>query len=172
MVTRLTGRPLLPFQFGLISSIQLSFGPGQPLVVGSSTPLTGADGAAGLEERDAVLTSVKLWEDQHGSQLKGHPIEVHAEDDGCTDGEQAEIAAKRFLRVNGLVGVIGPSCSAGAQAAIPVYAGAGIVAISGSATETSLSAPGSVFFRTTYTDDLQGTIIGDVRCGSTECAEG
>jgi len=59
--------------------------------------------------------------------------------------------------------VVGPSCSAGAQAAIPISAQAGIVAISGSATESALTTSqpeGGFFFRTAYRNDLEGTLAG------------
>ena len=50
----------------------------------------------------------------------------------------------------------------GAAAAIPVYAGAGIVAISGSATRTDLTEgqpDDGFFFRTAYRNDLEGLLI-------------
>jgi branched-chain amino acid transport system substrate-binding protein len=61
------------------------------------------------------------------------------------------------------VGVLGPGCSAGAKEAIPLYSGAGVVAISGSATESDLTTgqpPGGFFFRTSYRSELQGVFVG------------
>ena len=58
--------------------------------------------------------------------------------------------------------MIGPQCSGGSQAAIPILAEAGIVAISGSATRTDLTtgqAPGGFFFRTVFRNDLEGIFI-------------
>jgi branched-chain amino acid transport system substrate-binding protein len=93
----------------------------------------------------------------------GHDIAVRAEDDGCTEGEIAKEAADRLLRTPGLVGVLGPGCSAGAKEAIPLYSEAGIVTISGSATQSDLATgqpAGGFFFRTSYRSELQGMIGG------------
>ncbi len=136
---------------------------GQPLIVGISEPLTGSESAAGIEERDAALTSLMRWKTKNGRQIAGHEIQVRVEDDGCTDGAVAVQAAERLLRTPGLVGVLGPSCSAGAKQAIPAYETGGIVAISGSATESDLAAgqpSGGFFFRTSYRSELQGLIGG------------
>ena len=137
--------------------------PEAPIVVGVSAPLTGPDEAEGIEDRDAVIVGVERWKERNGSLIKGHEIEVRAEDDGCTEADITAQAAERLLRSEGLVGVIGPSCSAGAQRAIPVYAQAGIVVISGSATESALTTSqpeGRFFFRTAYRNDLEGTLAG------------
>jgi len=136
---------------------------GEPIVIGVSAPLTGPDEAEGTEDRDAAIVGVDRWKEKNGSQIKGHEIDVRAEDDGCTEADITAQAAERFLRTTGLVGVVGPSCSAGAQAAIPVYAQGGIVAISGSATESALATSqpeGGFFFRTAYRNDLEGTLAG------------
>jgi branched-chain amino acid transport system substrate-binding protein len=136
---------------------------GQPIVLGVSESLTGSEAAAGAEDRDAVVASVLRWKAAHGEQLKGHDIEVRAEDDGCTESEITKKAAERLLRAPGLVGVLGLGCSAGAKEAIPLYANAGIVTISGSATQSDLASgqpAGGFFFRTSYRSELQGMIGG------------
>ena len=136
---------------------------GQPIVIGVSDALTGSEAEAGKEDRDAVVTSIMRWKAAHGEQLKGHDIEVRVEDDGCTESEIAKDAAERLLRTPGLVGVLGPGCSAGAAEAIPRYSRAGIVTISGSATQSDLTTnqpPGGFFFRTSYASALQGLIGG------------
>ena len=142
---------------------------GGPLVLGVSEPLTGSEAPAGIEDRDAVVTSVVRWKAKNSSQIKGHEIEVRAEDDGCTEEQITVQAAQRLLRVPGLVGVLGPGCSAGAKAAIPLYAQAGIVAISGSATQSDLTTTqpaGRFFFRTSYRNELQGEVGGEFVAGT------
>lgn len=136
---------------------------GAPIVVGVSAPLTGPDEAEGIEDRDAAIVGVERWKERNGSLIKGHEIEVRAEDDGCTEADITAQAAERLLRTPGLVGVVGPSCSAGAEGAIPIYAQGGIVAISSSATESALAAgqpEGGFFFRTAYRNDLEGILAG------------
>jgi branched-chain amino acid transport system substrate-binding protein len=136
---------------------------GKAIVIGISAPLTGPDSAVGTEDSDAAIVSVDRWRRANGGEIKGHSIEVQVEDDGCTEAEITVEAAERLLQQEGLVGVIGPDCSAGADAAQPVYSEAGVVTISGSATETTLTTgqpPGGFFFRTAYRNDLEGTLTG------------
>ncbi|MEE9325469.1 MAG: ABC transporter substrate-binding protein [Dehalococcoidia bacterium] len=135
---------------------------GEPIVVGVSTALTGPIGVRGGEYRDAVVAGVERWKAENGSLIKGHEIEVQAEDDGCTETDVTRGAAEQLLGREGLVGVIGPQCSGGSAAVIPIYADAGIVAISGSATRTDLTLTqpeGGFFFRTAYRNDLEGALI-------------
>lgn len=136
---------------------------GQPVVIGVSDALTGSEAAAGKEESDAVVTSLNRWKAANGDQLLGHDIQVRVEDDGCTESAITIDAAERLLRTPGLVGVLGPGCSAGAEKAIPIYAKVGIVVISGSATQSDLTTnqpPGGFFFRTSYANAFQGQIGG------------
>ena len=137
---------------------------GEPIVIGISTALTGGPvGVRGAEYRDAAITAIERWKRQNGELIGGHEIHVRAEDDGCSASGVATVAAERLLALAGLVGVIGPQCSGGSAAVIPTYAAAGIVAISGSATTTSLTGDqpeGRFFFRTAYRNDLEGTLIG------------
>ncbi len=136
----------------------------EPIVIGISTALTGGPVAErGEEYRDAAITAIERWKEANGDEIGGHEMEVRAEDDGCSASDVTEVAAQRLLRVRGLVGVIGPQCSSGALAVIPIYDEAGVVMISGSATTTSLTEEqpeGGFFFRTAYRNDLEGTLIG------------
>jgi branched-chain amino acid transport system substrate-binding protein len=134
---------------------------GEPIVVGVSAALTGPTETQGTESRDATVVGVARWKEANGDQIKGHDIEVHAADDGCFEADITTLAAERLLRLEGLVGVIGPMCSDGTAAVIPTYAGAGIVAISGSATRTDLSLTQpepKLFFRTAYTNAGEGAL--------------
>jgi branched-chain amino acid transport system substrate-binding protein len=138
--------------------------PGEPLVVGVSSALTGPVAERGSEYRDAVVLGVRRFEQENGTEIAGHRIEVHAEDDGCTVADQTAVAAERLLARPGLVGVVGPQCSAGAEQALPLYEEAGVVSISGSATATNLTderPPDGFFFRTAFRNDLQGNVVGD-----------
>jgi branched-chain amino acid transport system substrate-binding protein len=139
-----------------------------PIVIGASLPVTGPDSSAGREDRAAIATAFERWREANGDQISGHDIEIRVEDDGCTEADVTALAAEQLLRQPGLVGVIGPNCSAGAAAAIPIYAGAGIVAISGSATSSDLTEnqrPGGYFFRTVYRNDLEGLLIALATAG-------
>ena len=141
---------------------------GEPIVIGVSAPLSGPTETLGSEARDAVIVGVELWKEGSGDALPGREIEVHAEDDGCFEADITARAAGHLLYGNdghdlipGLVGVIGPMCSDGASRVIPVYAQAGIVMISGSATRSDLTtgqtSPG-FFFRTAYSNSQEGAL--------------
>jgi len=134
---------------------------GEPIVIGVSAALTGPTKSLGLETRDAVVVGVEQWKAANGNQIGGHDIVVYAEDDGCYEADIAACAAQRLIRQKGLVGVIGPMCSDGAGAAIPVYAEAGIVMISGSVTRTDLTLTQpepKFFFRTAFTNAAEGVL--------------
>jgi branched-chain amino acid transport system substrate-binding protein len=136
---------------------------GAPVVVGVSAPLTGPDARTGTEDRDAVIAAVARWKEDNGATIRGHEVEVLAEDDGCTEADIAAEAARRLAAQPTVVGVIGPNCSAGTAAALSIYADAGITSISGSATQSDLTTnqpPGGFFFRTAYRNDLVGALIG------------
>ena len=96
------------------ASTEFVIASGQPIVIGVSTALTGPAGVRGREYRDAVVLAVEDWKRANGSSLRGHEIVVVAEDDGCTAVDAASEAARRHAARPGLVGVLGPQCSAGA----------------------------------------------------------
>lgn len=131
----------------------------EPVIIGVSAALTGTDGPRGLGIRDAVVVGVERWKAENGEVISGHEIKVWAEDDSCKVTGCAADAADQLLRQRGLVGVIGPQCSAGSVEAIPAYAEAGIVMISASATRADLTLTqpeSSFFFRTVYSNTAEG----------------
>ena len=136
---------------------------GAPVVIGVSSALTGPAAPRGQEYRDAVVVAVEQWKAQHGALISGHEISVVSEDDGCTEAGVTRLAAERLLKRPGLVGVLGPQCSAGTVRTQGIYADAGIVMISGSATSTKLAEQqlgDGFFFRTAYRNDTQGVLVG------------
>jgi branched-chain amino acid transport system substrate-binding protein len=134
---------------------------GEPIVVGVSVPLTGPDEVGGTEDLNGVIVGVARWKADNGKTIGGHEIEIRGEDDGCAEPDITKQAAERLLRLEGLAGVLGPDCSAGAAAVIPTYAEAGIVMISGAATRTDLTLTQpepKFFFRTAYTNAGEGAL--------------
>ena len=72
---------------------------GEPLIIGVSTALTGGPaGERGAEYRDAAIVAVERWKQQSDDLIGGHEIEVHAEDDGCSNTEITTRAAGHMLR--------------------------------------------------------------------------
>ncbi len=146
--------------------IEIPFG--EPIIIGVSGPLSGPTETFGIEGREATAVGVELWKAANANTIGGHEIEVHAEDDGCFDADITARAAGHLLYgrddhqlLPGLVGVIGPTCSDGASRVVPVYANAGIVMISGSATRSDLTTGQTspeFFFRTAYSNSQEGAL--------------
>lgn len=127
----------------------------QPITIGVSAALSGDQVNLGTDVADAVELAVA----EFGGVLKSHPIVVKRLDDGCTDPEQAVKVADELLADDTLVGVIGPMCTTGAQAANDEYERAGIVHMSPSATRVDLSDNDEIyFFRTSWRDDAQARL--------------
>ena len=128
---------------------------GQPVTIGVSAALTGDQSALGNDLADAAELAVI----DAGRAFKGHPLQVSRKDDGCADAEKAADVAHVLVSDTTLVGVIGPMCTTGAQAADPVYAQAQVIHISPSATRVDLASPGDhFFFRTAWRDDLEARV--------------
>jgi branched-chain amino acid transport system substrate-binding protein len=129
---------------------------GDPIVIGYAGPLSGplADETPGV-----AISGVLRWKELNGDLIDGHAVELVGEDDGGTVGDVAVVAANLLIARPGLVGVIGPVFSSAAAATIDIYAAAGVVMISGSATrrDLTLSQPQPpFFFRTAFTNAIQG----------------
>jgi branched-chain amino acid transport system substrate-binding protein len=135
---------------------------GEPIVIGVSAALTGPTESPGRESHNAAMVGIERWKAANGDQIRGHDIKVYAEDDGCYEADVTEFAAEQLRGRKGLVGVIGPMCSEGAQAAIPVYAEAGVIMVSGTLTRTDLTTDPDLksefFFRTAYTNAAEGAL--------------
>lgn len=135
---------------------------GAAIEIGVSAPLTGVQMALGLDITDAAdLAAAEL------GPVRGRVVRIVRMDDRCTDAEEAVAVARELIERTTLVGVIGPMCTTGAQAANTAYEAAGVVHISPSATRVDLSAQGEgYFFRTTWRDDVQAATQATYAYGS------
>ncbi len=127
--------------------------------IGVHTSLTGGLADYGFAAAEALKIAAA---DFSGFEVDGvtYDIELVIRDD---KGEPAEapIVAQQLVD-EGVVAVIGTLTSGAANAALPIYQGAGIPVISGSATAPDLTEQGyENFFRTCLRDDLQGAAIGE-----------
>lgn len=128
--------------------------PGAPIAIGVSAALSGDQASLGTDMADAA----DLAASDAGGTYGGHPLKVQRLDDGCSDPEKAVDVARSLIDTDGLIGVVGPMCTTGAQAADSVYEAAGVVHISPSATRIDLSVQGErYFFRTAWRDDAQAS---------------
>jgi branched-chain amino acid transport system substrate-binding protein len=126
--------------------------------IGAAGPLTGTMAWFGEQHEKGVAMAVAEINEAGG--LLGQPIEMIVVDDYC-DGEQG-VAAARKLIVDGVVFVAGHLCSGAAIPASALYQEAGIIMISGTATNPKLTEQG---FRNVYRvvnrDSEQARLAGD-----------
>jgi branched-chain amino acid transport system substrate-binding protein len=113
---------------------------------------------------DDQVRGIELAIEDYGD-VQGHPISLGTpEDDGCS-AEGGQAGAQAILAQEGVLGVIGTTCSGSAAAASPLLSAAGLVLISGSNTSPSLTSdlegtagenyhPG--YYRTAHNDLFQG----------------
>ena len=129
-------------------------GTGAPIVIGVSTMLEGDLSTTGQALLDAATLAGE------GVSIAGHDVEFVAANDGCTV-EGGATAARELVGRDGLVAVVGPSCSDPVLGAQPVYEEAGITHISQLSTNVATTNPEDrdpfrTFFRTAFNDAIQG----------------
>ena len=139
-------------------------GIGQPIYLGAFLALDFASG------RD-VLASVRLGLDyldgvfdQNQGQLLGHDVALVVEKDDCSS-VSGRIGARRMLVEQGILAVIGPTCSGTAfGSADGLFSDQNVVLISPSNTAPGLTDPEThqrTYFRTAFNDAIQGSIVAD-----------
>ena len=112
---------------------------GEPIVLGFSGPLTGpAARLTGILANTAIAGALR-WKELNGDLIHGHRVDLVGEDDGGTEEDVAVVAANLLLARPRLVGIVGPIFSATVVATIDIYADAGVIIISGSASRTDLT---------------------------------
>jgi len=101
----------------------------------------------------SIANAIQMAVEAHPA-IRGFPIRINLVSAPCDD-PAADVAAATSITVNlQNVGVLGQFCSSGFEQALPIYQNAGIVTISGSATNDYLpSFAPTVFDRTTVDDD-------------------
>ena len=127
---------------------------GSPIVIGVSTMLEGDLSSTGQALMDAATLA---GEDV---SIAGHEIEFVGVDDGCSQEGGAD-AARELVEEEGLVAVVGGSCSDAVLGGQPVYEEAGITHISQLSTNVATTDPEDrdpyrTFLRTAFNDAIQG----------------
>ena len=131
----------------------------ETIKIGVHTSLTGGLADYGFAASEGLKLAA---EDFSGFEIDGvmYDIELIIKDDKGEPSE-APIVAQQLVD-EGVVGVIGALTSGNTEAALPIYAEAGIPLISGSATNPGLTdADNPNFFRTCLRDDLQGAALSE-----------
>jgi branched-chain amino acid transport system substrate-binding protein len=126
--------------------------------IGAAGPLTGTMAWFGEQHERGVGMAVAEINEAGG--LLGQSVEIISVDDYC-DGDQG-VAAARKLIADSVVFVAGHLCSGAAIPASGLYEEAGIIMISGSATNPKLTGQGfSNVFRVVNRDTEQARLAGD-----------
>jgi branched-chain amino acid transport system substrate-binding protein len=125
------------------------------VLVGVPAPFAGSDAWGGAEMEPGVDLAVASL--NAGGGVLGQEVRVLKVDDNCT-GPQA-VAAAQYLIDEGVDFVIGHMCSGAAIPASRVYADAGVLMMTNTATNPRLTEQGfSNVFRFCGRDDIQATM--------------
>jgi ABC-type branched-subunit amino acid transport system substrate-binding protein len=103
----------------------------------------------------AFENAIRLAVEQHPT-IRGFPVQLNVIETTCA-GDNAAVAASIVANAQNAA-VIGHVCSAGFRSALPVYEGAGVVTLSGSATADDVPQLGPTVFNRTIVrdgDDLE-----------------
>ena len=138
--------------------------PGGAIQIRAHQSITGETAPLGTDQVRGVELAIADF-----GQIHGHDVALGTvEDDGCA-AEGGQAGAQAIIAQEGVIGVIGTTCSGAGAAALPVYSDAGMVLISGSNTSPSLTSdllgtagdnyhPG--YYRTAHNDFFQGGAVG------------
>jgi ABC-type branched-subunit amino acid transport system substrate-binding protein len=128
--------------------------PGQPLEIAVPVDQTTPGLAAlGTAARNAVQLAIESHPRIRGFAVQQDDVAASS----CFDPAANAAAATSIVANPDVAGVVGHLCSSGLAGALPVYESAGMVVLSGSATDPSLTGLGpSVFDRTIVNDADNG----------------
>ena len=132
--------------------------PGDPLRIASALVIAGPNETLGVDSQRGVEIAI----DDRG-EVAGHPVELQAEDGGCS-AEGGQTAATKIASDGSIVAVVGHNCSSSCTPAAPIYNDAGLTMISPSCTAPSLTGEGShvaSFLRTAHNDNIQGRVMAE-----------
>ena len=137
----------------------VTYGPDEPIRIASALVISGPNVDLGTDSQYGVEIAIKFQE-----ELLGHPIELQAEDDGCS-AEGGQAAGQKIVSDPSIVAVVGTSCSGAGVPMSEVVSEAGYVMVSPSNTSPSLTDPDvswhEGYLRTAHNDKVQGKAMAD-----------
>ncbi len=137
----------------------VDYGPGEPIRVASALVISGPNTNLGTDSQYGVEIAMD-WK----GEVLGHPIELQAEDDGCS-AEGGQTAGQKIVSDPSIVGVIGTSCSGAGVPMSKVVSDAGYFMVSPSNTAPSLTDPEQAwnpgYYRTAHNDKVQGSAMAN-----------
>jgi branched-chain amino acid transport system substrate-binding protein len=133
--------------------------PGDPIRIASALVISGPNADLGLDSQHGAEIAIEFK-----GELLGHPIELQAEDDGCS-AEGGQAAGQKIVSDPTIVAVIGTSCSGAGVPMAQVISDAGYVMVSPSNTAPSLTDPEQAwkpgYLRTAHNDKVQGAAMAE-----------
>jgi branched-chain amino acid transport system substrate-binding protein len=138
---------------------------GTTRTIAMAAPLTGDAASLGLQQLRWAQFFVSRYNASHKNKLR-----LVQGDTQLPNTAQALAVAHQFASNSAILGLVGPAGSQEVQDTIAVYKGAGLAAVTGSATRVALTrakqgkpreTPVGYFFRTVPNDDQQGARVAD-----------
>jgi len=137
----------------------VDYGPGEPIRIASALVISGANANLGQDSQYGVEIAMD-WK----GEVLGHPVELQAEDDGCS-AEGGQTAGQKIVADPSILGVVGTSCSGAGVPMSKVVSDAGYFMVSPSNTSPVLTDPEQAwnpgYYRTAHNDKVQGAAIAD-----------
>lgn len=140
---------------------------GNVIKIASVSPLSGGSANSGKDNQSGAMLAVEEINAKGGVEVGGkkYTLELVSEDDGA-DPKQGTTVAQKIADDKSISGVVGHYNSGVTMAAQPIYAGAGLVALTPSATNPDVTvkstkgADGSAMvFRMVAHDGMQGPAL-------------
>jgi branched-chain amino acid transport system substrate-binding protein len=132
---------------------------GEPVRIASALVISGANANLGTDSQYGVEIAI-----EYKGEVLGHPIELQAEDDGCS-AEGGQTAGQKIVSDPSIIAIIGTSCSGAGVPMAQVMSDAGYVMVSPSNTAPSLTDPAQAwkpgYLRTAHNDKVQGAVMAD-----------
>jgi branched-chain amino acid transport system substrate-binding protein len=137
----------------------VTYAPGDPIRIASALVISGPNTDLGTDSQYGVEIAIDFQ-----GELLGHPIELQAEDDGCS-AEGGQTAGQKIVSDPTIVAVVGTSCSGAGVPMAEVISEAGYVMVSPSNTAPSLTDPDQAwkpgYLRTAHNDKVQGKAMAE-----------
>lgn len=132
----------------------VDYAPGDPVRIASALVISGPNTDLGTDSQYGVEIAMDFR-----GELLGHPLELQAEDDGCS-AEGGQTAGQKIVSDPSILAVVGTSCSGAGVPMSQVVSDAGYVMVSPSNTAPSLTDPDQAYnpgyLRTAHNDKVQG----------------
>ena len=131
--------------------------PGDPILIASALVISGPNIELGTDSQRGVEIAMMLR-----PEVLGHPVELQAEDDGCS-AEGGQTAGSKIIANPQVVAIVGTSCSGAGVPLAAMMSDAGYLMISPSNTSPALTDPEQAwkpgYFRTAHNDLIQGAAM-------------